>query len=89
MAKTDKLAKDLQEDKEYLKHCLHCQERTTFVLGSRNLIPEPWWESDNAVLTVARILERWGQFKERTDVIDYFEKPYKFEQGMKFIVEEM
>lgn len=81
--KTDKLAKDLQEDKEYLKHCL---ERSDMRPG---LHKDIWWKSDNTVITVARILERWGQFKERSDVIDFFEKPYKFEQEMKFIIEEV
>lgn len=79
MAKTDKLAKDLQEDKEYLKHCLERNEPHNGL----------WWGLEKPVLTVARILERYGQFKEHTDVIDFFEKPIKFEDKMKFIVEEM
>ncbi len=90
--KADKLAKDLQEDKEYLKHCLELKSQYhEFYLkaGHKPAWSEDWWASDDTVLTVARILECWGQFTERTDVIDYFEKPYNFEDKMKFIVENM
>ena len=97
MDKITKMIKDLAEDKEYLKHCLELQSQRipiprfiSFGLGSKQVVLSPkWWHSDDTVLTVARLLERWGQFKERSDVIDFFEKPYKFEQEMKFIVEEM
>lgn len=84
MAKTDKLTKALAEDKEYLKHCLECSDKLLY-----HFAPNIWWKFGDKVLSVARILERWGQFKERTDVIDFFEKPYKFEDNMKFIIEEM
>jgi hypothetical protein len=75
----DKLAEDLQEDKETLKHCL---ERNQPQNGL-------WWEFDEKVLTVARILEHWGQFTDKSEVIDFFEKPYNFEDKMRFIIEEM
>ncbi len=84
MDKTDKLAKELQEDKEYLKHCLENSAKSLY-----RFAPNIWWKFDDKVISVARILERWGQFKERNDVIDYFEKPYKFEDNMKFIIEEV
>lgn len=85
----DKLAKDLQEDKEYLKHCLKPERKILSLVESYVYGEWHWWESEDTALSVARILERWGQFKERSDVIDFFEKPCKFEDKMRFIVEEM
>jgi hypothetical protein len=77
------MIKDLAEDKEYLKYRLISSD------SMPGLHKDIWWKSDDTVVSVARILERWGQFKERSEVIDYFEKPYKFENNMKFIVENM
>lgn len=77
--KIDKLAKDLTEDKEYLKRCL---ERNAPQNGL-------WWGSEETVISVARILNRWTSFSEPSEVIDFFEAPYKFEDKMKFTVEEM
>lgn len=93
MAEYEKaLEEGLREDKEYLKHCLE-GIWTPLTTKTRSFVVvtpvHNWWKSDETCVTVARILERWGQFKERSDVIDFFEKPYKFEDNMKFIVEEM
>ena len=71
----DKLLADLAEDKEYLRNCF--------------ADPLKWWTTDERCITVARILNRWGRFTSKGDVIDFFEKPYKFEDEMRFIVEEM
>jgi len=80
-----KVAKDLQDDKAYLKHCLeHRMERSGLIAKE-----DVWWMSGDTIITVAKILERYGQFKDIAQVIGYFEKPYKFEQDMKFIIEEM
>ena len=84
MAEYEKaLEEGLEADKEYLKHCL---ERSDSQPG---LHKDIWWKSDETCVTVARILLRYGQFHSRDDVIDFFEKPYKFEDNMKFIVEEI
>jgi len=64
----------LIEDKEYLK----------LILNNPN-----WWKSGDTVLTVASTLNRWGMFTDTSQVIDYFEKPWKFERDMKFIIEEL
>lgn len=95
--KTDKLVKDLQEDKEYLKRCLEMQSQQitipraiSYGLSTKQVTYSPnWWASDNTVLTVAKILERYGQLSTVAETIDFFEKPYKFGQNMKFIIEEM
>jgi len=77
--KTDKLAKDLQEDKEYLKHCLERNEPQNGL----------WWTSEETVVSVARILNRWTSFEDCSQVIDFFEAPYKYEDKMRFIIEGM
>ena len=64
----------LAEDKEYLKE---------------TLMTPRWYEDEETVVTVARILNYWGTFSDAEEVIDYFEKPWKFERDMKFIVEEV
>jgi hypothetical protein len=94
--KTDKLAKDLQEDKEYLKHCLERQNSTIGIFreeflrrSSREQTTGVWWEIEDVVQIVAHILDRYGQFKDISEVIDFFEKPYNFEDKMRFIVEEI
>jgi hypothetical protein len=74
-----KADKQLQEDKEYLKHCL---ERNKPHNGL-------WWGFDESVLSVARILERYGQLSTASEAIDYFEKPYNFEDKMRFVIEEI
>ena len=79
--KTDK---QLHDDKEYLKHCLLIKP----ILGKKQY-PDVWWKSDEMLNTVARILDRYGQFKDISEAITFFEKPYNFEDRMKFIVENM
>ena len=59
-AKTDK---ELAEDKEYLKRCLEQNKPHNGL----------WWGFDEKVLSVAKILNRWGQFNEISEVIDFFE----------------
>lgn len=84
MSKVDEFTKDLQEDKEYLKRCLECSDKLLY-----HFAPNVWWKFDDKVLSVARILDRYGQSKERTDIIDFFEKPYKYEDKMRFVIEEV
>jgi hypothetical protein len=79
MKTENKLAQDLAEDKETLKHCLERNEPQNGL----------WWAFDEKVLRVAKILDRWRQFTNTSEVIDYFESPHKFEDKMKFIVENM
>jgi len=80
----------LKEDKEYLSRCL---EHTKDKIGIFN--PNCWWQSEETVITVARILLKYGTFTALYSsdlgekIIDYFEKPYAFENDMRFIVEEM
>jgi len=81
--KADKLAKDLQEDKETLRHCLDNSD------SQPGLHKDVWWKNDNTVISVAKILNRWTQFSEISEVIDFFEAPYKYEDKMRFIIEGM
>lgn len=74
-----KADKQLHDDKEYLKHILYLVAEVNF----------KWWKSDEVCLTVARILDHYGQFKDISEAIDFFEKPYNFEDKMQFIVENM
>jgi len=78
-----KADKQLQEDKEYLKYRLAGSDSTP------GLHKDIWWKSDDTMITVARILLCYDQFHSKEDIIDFFEKPYKYEKEMKFIVEEM
>lgn len=80
-----KVYKNLQDDKAYLKHCLERRMERPGLIAKEDV----WWMSEDTIITVAKILERYGQFKDITQVIDYFERPYNFEQDMKFIAEEM
>ncbi len=91
-----KAVKDLQEDKETLKHCLEFEPYQNLVRGELNdkeallyITIDKWWKAEQRVLTVARILDRYGQLKSISETIDFFEKPYNFEEKMKFIVENM
>ncbi len=47
-----------------------------------------WYSSEETVLTVARILDQEGYFLIPRHVIDYFEKPWHWEQQMKNTIEE-
>jgi hypothetical protein len=80
-----KADKRLRDDKEYLQRCLKKHPMLDAVFFP---ISE-WWNSDSTVLTVAKILDRYGQLKDIPETIDFFEKPYNFEEKMKFIVENM
>ena len=94
-AKTDK---QLHDDKETLKYCLelHKEQITIPTLSISSAIDKrqitvsaKWWESEHNVITVARILVRYGQIENPFEVINFFEAPYKYEDKMRFIVENM
>jgi len=80
-----KVDKGLQDDKAYLKHCLESKAPQGDLLRWK----ENWWACGDTVITVARILGYYGMFNGQSQVIDYFEKPYKYHPSMKFIIEEM
>ena len=69
----------LKEDKETLRHYLEQNQPHNGL----------WWGFDEKVMTVARILDRWGQFHETSEVINFFEKPQNFEDRMRFIINNM
>ncbi len=71
-------------DIEYLKNCL---ENTFKVHGIANA-SKIWYTSQDTMLTVARILDDEGCFDRTSDVIYYFEKPWKWEQDMQELIEE-
>ena len=47
-----------------------------------------WWKSDDTIYTVACILDDYGCFNNTRHVIDYFEKPWKFQNEIDFLVKE-
>ena len=49
-------------------------------------LPKDWWKSD--VQTVATILDDYGCFRDTKSVIDFFEKPRKYQRDIDFLVKE-
>lgn len=65
---------DSTEDKEYLQTILKTPE---------------WWKSEEKVLMVGRTLAQWSIFDDFDQVFDYFEKPWKWEKNIKFLINEL
>jgi len=51
-------------------------------------LPKAWYASGDTMFTVARILDKQGIFQKTSQVIDYFEKPRKFEQDIQRLIKE-
>ena len=72
-----------KEDRKYLKNLPY--------LGIKPNLPQlllVWYASDERTLAVARILDKQGIFQNTSQVIDYFEKPRKFEQDIQALIKE-
>jgi len=47
-----------------------------------------WYASEETTIIVARIFNSQGIFRSISSVIDYFEKPRKFEQDIQALIKE-
>lgn len=70
-------------DIEYLERCL---ESISKKIGLMN--PLLWYNSGDVMLSVARILDDEGCFSKTSDVIYFFEKPWKWESDMQEIIDD-
>ncbi|MEE8470470.1 MAG: hypothetical protein V3S51_03990 [Dehalococcoidia bacterium] len=48
-----------------------------------------WWNSDDTLLAVARILDDFGSFESPGDVISYFVEPWKWGEEISEIVRDV
>ncbi len=71
-----------KDDCEYLKHCL----AKTYKGGTP--ITDVWYSDGDTTLHVASILDEEGCFPRTRDVIYFFEKPWKWESGMRDLVND-
>jgi len=69
---------------ETLRNCL---KNTYEVHGLANA-SKIWYENGDTMLSVANILEGQDCFIRTSDVIHFFEKPWKWEVDMKELLEE-
>jgi len=74
-----------KSDIEYLDNCLKHTANHHSSWRERNRI---WYTSGDTVLTVARILDKGFYFPTTSEVIDFFESPYKFEKMIQGIIED-
>ena len=73
-----------KSDIEYLENCLaHTSKQHSLIHNSDKI----WYANNDTLLAVARILDEDFSFRDTSCVIDYFEKPYKWEYEMKQIVD--
>lgn len=54
----------------------------------RNLNPE-WWNSEDMVIGVARILDDFGSFESPADVLSYFMQPWEWMSEIDDIVRDV
>ncbi len=71
-----------KSDIEYLKGCLDRTMKGGTPLG------EIWYTGQDAMITVAGILDGECCFSKTGDVISFFEKPHKWESDMQDLVNE-
>ena len=72
-----------KEDYEFLKNLPY--------LGTKPDLfdfPKVWYASDETTIMVARILEKQDVFCATDVVIDYFEKPRKWERAIQRLIKE-
>lgn len=72
-----------KEDYEFLKNLPHLDNKPDFLDFLK-----VWYCSDEKVLSVARILNEQGIFRSIDNVIDYFEKPKKWERDIQALIKE-
>jgi len=54
---------------------------------ARELLPR-WWENEDTTLSVGRILNGQGCFKDTDQAFDYLEKPWKWQADITKFIEE-
>lgn len=47
-----------------------------------------WWKDHGMVILVAEILDRYGVFVDRKQVISFFEKPWTYQHEIDFLIEQ-
>lgn len=77
---------DLQWKEAEKIHGLHKKEWNDDIEYLKRL-KENWWKSRDKVLNVAHILDGFRAFQNSSDVIDYFEEPWKWETKIKAVIE--
>jgi RIO-like serine/threonine protein kinase len=71
-------------DIEYLENCLTHTSKQHDIFKESSKI---WYVDSDTLITVARILDGECYFREASNAIDFFEKPYKWESEMQEIVD--
>ena len=72
-------------DAEYLENCLKHTTKQHNVIHEYDKL---WYANGDTLITVARILDKEFNFPTTSEVIDFFESPYKFEKMIEGIIEE-
>ncbi len=73
-----------KDNKLTLQHCLDNTYKVHGILNNNKI----WYSSGDTMLTVATILDDEGIFIKTTDVIRFFEKPWKWESDMQELIDE-
>jgi len=47
-----------------------------------------WWKSQATCITVAGIIDKFGGFADKQQVISFFEKPRTYQHEIDFIIEQ-
>ena len=51
-------------------------------------LPKDWWMNQNTCVNVASLLEQYGYFTDKKQVIRFFEKPYKHQRLVADLIKD-
>lgn len=71
-------------EKELLKDCLN----NTFKKHGIANMDKVWYQTHDTLVSVANILDEEGDFHQTSDVIQFFEKPWKWEHDMQELIND-